>query len=60
VKSALKGVHFQSVDAVKLKMMDLLNGVSVDDLQYYFERWKIHTQQCIGEENMLKGLEMNL
>jgi hypothetical protein len=47
VKSALKGTHFQSVDEVNSKTVDLLNRVSADDLQHCFEQWKIRVQQCI-------------
>jgi hypothetical protein len=47
VKGALKGTHFQSVDQMKSKTMDLLNSVLTDDLQHYFEQWKICLQPYI-------------
>jgi hypothetical protein len=49
VKSALKGTHFQSVNEVKSKTVDLLNRVSADDLQHCFEQWKIRMQRCIDK-----------
>ena len=32
VKSVLKGTHFPSVEGVKAKMAQLLNGLGVDEL----------------------------
>jgi hypothetical protein len=41
----------------EIKLVDLLNRVSADDLQHCFEEWKICMQQCIGRgESMLKGM----
>jgi hypothetical protein len=49
LKSALKGIHFQSVDEVKSETADLLNRVSADDLQHCFEQLKNRMQQCINK-----------
>jgi hypothetical protein len=58
-ESALSASHFQSVDEVKLKMVDLLNRLSADDLQHCFAQWKIHMECCMdGEENTFKGIEI--
>jgi hypothetical protein len=51
----LKGTHFQSVDEVKTKMVDLLNRLSTDDLQHCFEQWKIRMQQCIDGREYIEG-----
>jgi hypothetical protein len=40
---------FESANEVKLKMADLLNWVSADDLQHWFEQWKICMQRCIDK-----------
>jgi hypothetical protein len=44
IKSALKGSHFYSVDAVKAKATDLMKKLSLKDLQYCFQQWKIHME----------------
>ena len=51
-KSALKGTRFESVDAVKAKATELMNKLSEDDLQHYFQQWKIRMERCrdwVGE-----------
>jgi hypothetical protein len=63
VKSALKGTHFRSVGEVKLKMTDVLNWMSSDDLQQCSDQWTVCMQLCIDGgrgDCMLKGLKMNL
>jgi hypothetical protein len=42
----LKGTYLQTVEHAKSKTADLLNRVSADDLQHYFEKWKSCMQQC--------------
>jgi hypothetical protein len=49
IKSALKGTHFDSVDAVKEKATEILMKLSEKDLQHYFQQWKIHIAQCRGQ-----------
>ena len=46
IKSALKGIRFESIDAVKAKATELMNKLSEDDLQHCFEQWKIHMELC--------------
>ena len=46
VKSALKGTWFESVEAVKAKVMQLLNSVSENEMQHCFHEWKICMEQC--------------
>jgi hypothetical protein len=46
IKSALKGIRFESVDAVKAKAMQLLNSITQDDLQHCFQQWKIRMERC--------------
>jgi len=42
----LKGTRFESIDAVKAKVMELMNKLSEDDLQLCFQQWKIRMEQC--------------
>jgi hypothetical protein len=59
VRSALKGVHFQSVDEMQSKMSALLKSVSADDLRQCIDQSKIHMQQYRDKgENMFKGKEV--
>ena len=46
IKSALKGTRFESVDAVKAKLTQLLNSLTQDDLQHCYQQWKIRMQWC--------------
>jgi len=36
INSAIKGIRFESLDAVKAKAMQLLNSLTQDDLQHCF------------------------
>ena len=52
IKSALKGTRFESIDAVKAKVTELMNKLSENDLQLCFQQWKIHMERCrdrVGE-----------
>ena len=46
IKSALKGTRFESVDTVKAKATQLLNSLTQDDLQHWFQQWKIRMERC--------------
>ena len=46
VKSALKGTRFETVDAVKAKVAEVMKGLSEDDLKHCFEQWKIRMERC--------------
>jgi len=46
IKSALKGTRFKSIDAVKVKAMELMNKLSEDNLQHCFKHWKICRERC--------------
>ena len=46
IKSALKGTRFESIDAVKAKVAELMNKLSEDDLQHCFQQWKIRMDRC--------------
>ena len=46
IKSALKGTRLESVDAVKAKATQLLNSLTLDDLQHCFQQWKIRMERC--------------
>ena len=46
IKSAIKGTRFESVDAVKTKVTQLLNSLTQDDLQHCFQQWKFRMERC--------------
>jgi hypothetical protein len=46
IKSALKGTHFDSVDAVKAKAMKVMMTLSGNGLQHCFRQWKIRMERC--------------
>ena len=46
IKSSLKGTRFESVDAVKTKATQLLNSLTQNYLQHYFQQWKIRMERC--------------
>jgi hypothetical protein len=46
VKSALKGTRFETVEAVKEKAMEVMYGLTENDLQHCYEQWKIHMERC--------------
>ena len=46
IKSALKGTRFESIGAVKANVMELMNRLSEDDLQHFFQQWKIRMERC--------------
>jgi len=52
VRSVLKGTRFESVDAAKAKVTELMNKLSEDDLQHCFQQRKIRMEWCRdwGEE----------
>jgi hypothetical protein len=40
IKSALKGIRFESMEAVKQKTADLLKALTKEDFQHCFNQWK--------------------
>jgi hypothetical protein len=46
IKSALKGARFESVDAMKAKVTELMNKLSEDDLKPCFQQWKVRMERC--------------
>jgi len=61
IKSALKGTRFESVDAVKTKATQLLNSRTQDDLQHFFQQWKIRKERCRDRGGAtLKGITFRL
>jgi hypothetical protein len=56
IKFALKGTCFQSVDAVKAKVTEVMKKLSEKDLQHCFQQWKICMELCrvLGEGMTLK------
>lgn len=56
VKSALKGTRFETVEAVKAKAAEIMNGLSENDFQHCFEQWKIRMGRCRDrEEEYIEG-----
>ena len=50
IKSVLKGTHFVSVENVKAKTAEILNGLTEHDLRYCFEHWQHGVQLCVNSE----------
>ncbi|VVC44325.1 Hypothetical protein CINCED_3A012738 [Cinara cedri] len=52
IKSALKGTRFESMEEVKRKSAELLNGLTKTNFQNCFEQWKKRIKRCVerGEE----------
>lgn len=48
VKSVLKGTRFESVDAVKKKMADMLKQLTEIDLLHAVDQWQTRLQRCIS------------
>ena len=55
---------FQCLEEVKVRTLrtaKLLKALPLDELQHYFEEWKIRMQRCVGrEEERLKGTDVKL
>jgi len=47
LKSALKGTHFESVEAVKTKATEVLKTLQEKDFQHCFNQWKIRMERCV-------------
>ncbi|KAL4154268.1 hypothetical protein QTP88_002093 [Uroleucon formosanum] len=47
LKSALKGTHFESVEAVKTKATEVLKALQEKDFQHCFNQWKIRMERCV-------------
>ncbi|VVC44738.1 Hypothetical protein CINCED_3A023796 [Cinara cedri] len=47
IKSALKGIRFESMEEVKQKSAELLNGLTKTDFQHCLERWKKRMKRCV-------------
>jgi len=50
IKSAFKGIRFESVDAVKAKVTELMNKLLEDDFQHCFQQWMIRIEWCRDRE----------
>ncbi|VVC45369.1 Hypothetical protein CINCED_3A014589 [Cinara cedri] len=48
VKSALKGIRFESMEEVKQKSTELLNGLTKTDFQHCLEQWKKQMKRCVA------------
>jgi len=46
IKSAFKGTRFEFIDAVKVKATELMDKLSENDLQHYFQQWNIRVEWC--------------
>ncbi|VVC36390.1 Transposase, type 1 [Cinara cedri] len=47
IKSALKGTRFESMEEVKRKSTEHLNGLTKTDFQHCFEQWKKRMKRCV-------------
>jgi len=50
LKSTLKSIRFESVEAVKTKLTEVLKALQEKDFQYGFDQWKIRMERCIERE----------
>jgi hypothetical protein len=48
IKFALEGTRFNSIDAMRAKVTEVMKKLSEKDLQHCFQQWKIHMEQCGG------------
>ncbi|VVC45905.1 Hypothetical protein CINCED_3A011395 [Cinara cedri] len=48
IKSALKGIRFESMEEVKQKSAELLNGLTKTDFQHCLEQWKKRMKRCVA------------
>ena len=56
IKSVLKGIHFLSVEDVKVKTTEILNSLTENDMQNCFECWQHRMQLCVNSEgNYFEG-----
>ena len=46
MKSALKGARLEFIDTVKAKATEIMNKLKEDDLQHFFQKWKIQIEWC--------------
>ncbi|KAG5331644.1 MOS1T transposase, partial [Acromyrmex charruanus] len=46
IKSALKGIRFESMEEVKRKSAELLNALTKEDFQHCFDQWKKRMERC--------------
>lgn len=60
IKSDLKGIRFDNVEAVKAKAMEVLNKLTEADFQNCFKQWKI-LMQCSedGQADKLSSVISN-
>ncbi|VVC33874.1 Chromo/chromo shadow domain,Chromo domain, conserved site,Chromo domain,Chromo domain-like [Cinara cedri] len=61
IKSALKGIRFESMEEVKQKSAELLNGLTKTDFQHCLEQWKKRMKRCVvrGRE-YIEGEHLNV
>jgi len=48
IKSALKGIRFESMEEVKRKSAKLLNALTKEDFQHCFDQWKKRMERCVA------------
>ncbi|VVC44215.1 Hypothetical protein CINCED_3A021863 [Cinara cedri] len=48
IKSALKGIRFESMEEMKQKSAELLNGLTKTDFQHCLEQWKKRMKRCVA------------
>ncbi|PNF29449.1 hypothetical protein B7P43_G04555 [Cryptotermes secundus] len=46
----IKSLHFESIDVVKAKVMEVMKKLSEKDLQHCFQQWKLCVELCRGRE----------
>lgn len=52
VKISFKGKHFQSVEEIKTKPVELLKRLTTYEIQHCFEQWKTRMKRCLEKEGV--------
>jgi hypothetical protein len=48
MKEVLKGKHFADMEEVKTKTMEALKGITLQEFQDCFKKWKTCLDRCIA------------
>lgn len=50
IKTALKGIHFGSIEAIQAAVTKALNEVPINDFQNAYQAWKRRWQKCVDAQ----------
>ncbi|VVC34980.1 Hypothetical protein CINCED_3A014989, partial [Cinara cedri] len=60
IKSALKGIRFESMEEVKQKSAELLNDLTKSDFQHCLEQWKKRMKRCLARGGEYLNIEYRI